>query len=83
MSKSNERAFPVVQTDVDRYPDPNDIEKHCGFTKREYFAGLAMESMYKDNCPKGHAGNVIEEHHQEAAALCVGMADALIKELEK
>jgi hypothetical protein len=53
----------------------------CGLTKREHFAGLAMQGiMASANAPitkdNKWDGNIIVE-------VAVGMADALLEELEK
>ena len=50
-------------------------ETHLGLTKREYFAGLAMQAILSaDDCT-----NIIDEIVNGA----VGMADALLAELER
>jgi len=50
-----------------------DIDYH-GLTKREYFAGLAMQGMLS----QGWNSEV-----QSCAAIAVMLADALLKELDK
>jgi hypothetical protein len=50
------------------------IDVFGGLTKREYFAGLAL------NLFRERIGDV---HSAQIATQCVEMADALLKELEK
>jgi len=45
-----------------------------GLTKREHFAGLAMQSIFKEN--------LNQNGRLEVAIDCVQMADALLKELD-
>lgn len=52
--------------------------KFGGLTKREYFAGLAMQSYFGGEFT-GQSGMPCEM----MANACVQMADALLKELEK
>jgi hypothetical protein len=65
---------------------PVDIQK--GLTKREYFAGLAMQGLL------ANSGGVIQANEmsgtgwcngdaESMAQLCIESADALLKELDK
>ena len=65
MNNGNELAFPLVGRE----------DYNAGLTKREWFAGLAMQGMLSD--PK-QAGS-----SDEIAHYAVYAADALIKELEE
>jgi hypothetical protein len=69
-------AFPVSEEETDRILD--NVHIFSGLTKREYFAGLAMQALI----PTGSEG-----YHQEVvgrrARLAVHQADALLKALEK
>ena len=47
-----------------------------GLTKREYFAGLAMQGLIPSTIEYG-------EGNRSQAVLAVTMADALLKELDK
>lgn len=79
MSKANKPAFPMqVRTQwLNRYGESaEDIEDVQGITKREYFAGLAMQGIYAN-----------KEYNKLGAKECAGLAveavDALLAELEK
>jgi hypothetical protein len=48
-----------------------------GLTKREYFAGLAMQAMIT-NAPNGHLSNF-----KEGVNLAIQWSDELLKQLEK
>lgn len=52
----------------------NQFEDNKGLTKREYFAGLAMQSLIVSN-PKWHTDAV--------ARFAIKIADDLLKELDK
>ena len=49
----------------------------AGLTKREYFAGLAMQALIT-NAPDGHLGNSLE-----GCPIAIQWADNLINELNK
>ena len=53
-----------------------------GLTKREYFAGLAMQGLLSAN-PKHTHGNIELPIPIVIATLSVDFADALLKQLEK
>ncbi len=65
-------AFPAVETD-------NGILFHEGLTKREHFAGLAMQGM--SSHPEFYCGN--PKFADGIAKDSVKFADALLKELAK
>lgn len=74
MSLGNE---PIAKTGLTKEEAEGCGDKfYQGITKREYFAGLAMQGM------GGHcfSGGMIEV--ERAALASVAMADALLKELE-
>ena len=66
MENGNNTAFP---SDIHRYTDG-------AFTKREYFAGLAMQGL------SGHPGTG-SWSAERTATVSVNYADALLKELDK
>lgn len=49
-----------------------------GLTKREHYAGLAMQGGWYDMTDAGKA-----KHYEYAARACVAMADALLAALEE
>jgi hypothetical protein len=67
-SNGLDKAFPTVENE-------DAIEIDPGLTKREYFAGLAMQGMLAE-----HSLKATEE---EFANQSVKLADALLKALEK
>jgi hypothetical protein len=79
MINANDPAFPPIFEP--RSVQGGSVIPAKGFTKREYFAGLAMQGvMFWDatvNEPR-ETGKV-----ERLAENAVGMADALLKELEK
>ena len=52
-----------------------------GLTKREHFAGLAMQNLLNSFNPY-EQGDFDSSDFKETAKLSVGLADALLKELE-
>ena len=63
-----ECAFPVLETDTG-------IAFHPGLTKREHFAGLAMQGILAHSFGRGNA--------DELAVQSIKCADALLRELSK
>lgn len=61
----NESAFPII----------DGIKPEYGLTKREYFAGLAMQGILAGAFGQGTTGQCVE--------LSVEYADALLEELAK
>lgn len=77
MSNANLPAFPVSANDRANYEAggyvPNGV---FGLTKREYFAAKAMQGL----CADPNTGDL---QYGDIARVAVGLADALIAELEK
>ncbi len=75
MENGKKPAFPLGQAENFRWSDGVDL----GLTKREYFAGLAMQEVFsyalKNELPNGL--------FQTAAIDAIKMADALLAELDK
>jgi len=68
MENSNKLAFPILETDI---TSPIDL----GLTKREYFAGLAMQGL----CSNSEWAEITKETIAKEA---VKLSDRLLKELE-
>lgn len=78
MTNGNDPAFPDV---LERDGDLIKVIQH-GLTKRELFAGLAMEGLLPG--PNMHITNyILDDAPKQYAAVAVAMADALIAELNK
>lgn len=72
MTNSESPIVPAAHQNLDGSTDPC---YHLGLTKREYFAGLAMQ---------GHlAGIRTGVNHTKIAMLSIELADELLTELEK
>ena len=69
--KNNEPAFPNGEMENNISP------QHYGLTKRELFAGLAMQGF----CANNHAWE--EKDHNGVAEISRAYADALLAELAK
>ena len=69
-----ELAFPCLETDSIGNP----LREHLGLTKREYFAGLAMQGMISSN----QNLNLSIEEAQCIASQSVQFADELLKQLD-
>jgi hypothetical protein len=54
-----------------------------GLTKRELFAGMAMQGIASSTSSLGGSGHLFHEHESSVAKVAVEYADALITELEK
>jgi hypothetical protein len=72
MSEADQPAFPGIKYNHNQFDTPNYEEHVPGLTKREYFAGLAMQSLASRT---GHASYV--------AKAAVELADKMIEELNK
>ena len=57
-------------------------EQELGMTKREYFAGQAMQGL-STQCISGNHNSNAENRNEEKAIHAVALADALIKALNK
>lgn len=73
-TKAEETAFPVTIS-IDGNWDKEPPKHLNGLTKREYFAGLAMQGLCADPNP--------ELKPKVVAEMAVRYADALINELNK
>jgi hypothetical protein len=87
MTKANDPAFVGLYSRLVRYKDKKEVvseEESMGLTKREWFAGLAMQGMLA-SCPEGVRFNPKERPLplEAWAQYSVKMADALIAELAK
>ena len=71
MENSNKPAYPISEEMTDRID--SGITIYTGLTKREYFAGLAMQGI----CTDDRLSPVL------IAELAVSIADELLKQLEK
>ena len=87
MSNGNEPAFSAKELRTHGYTEY--MHFYTGLTKREYFAGLAMQNLQNvllrrssDNRPALDKVSSLEMT-QAIAAYAVGQADALLAELEK
>jgi hypothetical protein len=70
-NNSTSPAFPHLEVDLMERP----LQLHPGLTKREYFAGIAMQGY----CANYHCWQ--EKTADQVAALSLQYADALLKEL--
>ena len=64
MNNANDPAYPCLREDIPFW----------GLTKREYFAGLAMQELLNENA---------HERYDEIAKWAVKHADALLAKLKK
>ena len=71
MENSNKPSYPVTREVISN--------AHVGLTKREYFAGLAMQGIMTNNKTEP----TIPIHFQNIAEDAVRIADELLKQLEK
>ncbi len=70
----NEPAFPFEQVEAITTNGQEIVKNHLGLTKREYFAGLAMQGL----AARGNSSMSMEGRIERA----VDYADALLAELE-
>lgn len=77
MENSDNPAFPMVNPKYDGNWNKEPIIN--GLTKREYFAGLAMQGILSGNDYRPD----IENHLKAIAAYSIIVADALLKQLKK
>ena len=75
----NNADMPAMPNSIEVIPDTAPLKWPHGLTKREHFAGLAMQGLlaggYCIDDPKNRLNDVPSE--------AVALADALLKELEK
>lgn len=79
MSKATEPAFPTKPETFSRSMGRVEQNNYIGLTKREYFAGLAMQSLLQGSATEillGRTGVTFSDH-------AVRCADALLAELGK
>lgn len=69
MKNAEQSAFPTQ--DMNSY--------YHGLTRREYFAGLAMQGVLSHN----HPANPTPNQAEEIVKYAIGLADELLKQLEK
>lgn len=82
MSKAaDEPAFPKFEPNYEFGADFPKLEPTGGLTKREYFAGLAMQGMLASDLVQKQMGGVGTE--TILAGACIAIADALLLELNK
>lgn len=80
MNNKDMPAMPIIDNKISTH----DTEIYHGLTKREHFAGLAMQAYisgnlsWSDGLEGGHSSPSTEDVAKEA----VGYADALLKALE-
>ena len=79
MSNKHKPAFPVSAKDRENYEAGGYIPDGVfGLTKREYFAGLAMQGLCADPSYR-----VLISSAEHAAQNAVAIADAILAELER
>ena len=90
----NDPAFPVVFSSkkeaIDNFTTRTTNEFYGGLTKREHFAGLAMQGLLSDEkMIRGIVKNALSDGRTESlisaeiASYAVELADALLLELSK
>jgi len=77
----NEPAFPNVKYNFRKNPDPKGYEPEfydisTGLTKREYFAGLAMQGLCANS-------STYDWPIKDVSSISIKFANSLIKELSK
>tara|TARA_R110000787_G_scaffold7860_5_gene26206 strand:+ start:516 stop:752 length:237 start_codon:yes stop_codon:yes gene_type:complete len=77
----NNADMPAMPNSIEVIPDTAPLKWPHGLTKREHFAGLAMQGLlnFAEPCWVDDPKNRLNDVPSEAVAL----ADALLKELEK
>ena len=88
MKNSDKPAFPITEEETNsvvNFITTNDI--HTGLTKREYFAGLAMQAMLSNEelriACMDDSGILGVSRDEAVARYSVMEADALLKQLEQ
>lgn len=78
MEKGNESIYPSEKLADGGHPMLDDVKvKTKGLTKREYFAGLAMQGLCSYN------GTMNEHNVESTIRRSIEIADELLKQLEK
>ena len=86
MKNGNKLVHPMMPIDDSRYGTNGEWTKKIeyGLTKREYFAGLAMQGMLANSCDNQQGVKPYNQMtYAELTELSVKAADALLAELEK
>ena len=78
MKNGNKPAQPCESTENTGAPYYNAI-RNVGLTKREHFAGLAMQGLLS----RGFGGGGLDGWEQRLSRKAATIADALLKELDK
>ena len=85
IDNSKRPAFPVDEETTDRLEDG--VRIYTGLTKREYFAGLAMQAMLSNEelriACMDDSGILGVSRDEAVARYSVMEADALLKQLEQ
>ena len=83
MSNSDMPAMPLSLELSERYEQGFYDQAALGLTKREHFAGLAMQAYISGNAAWSGGDSYVSVSHVEAATEAVHYADALLAELDK
>lgn len=76
----NESAYPTLDWGTNQASGEIIYQQHGGLTKREYFAGLAMQGLCANTgIIRPNQDN--EKEHSDFADVCIMYADALLKQL--
>lgn len=76
-------VYPQDEDELNMQESRFDKVTRGGLTKREYFAGLALQGIVKTHTTDGLNPEDAHEEIEEACRQAVQYADALIKELNK
>lgn len=81
MKKGDQPIYPVFSSNGAITTNPDFLEGNFSLTKREYFAGLAMQGL----CSRieKESPETLLVIHENTAKWAVKFADALLSELEK
>jgi hypothetical protein len=88
MTKGNEPAFPVFEESTEfneftgQYEDGPLYPKR-GLAKRELFAAMAMQAAISCKETQSEPHDSMRQHQRDVSTYAVGMADALLAELER
>ncbi len=74
---------PINPTMWDERHKPEIVRDNDGMTIRQYYAGLAMQGLCATRLKDEYLVNGGHLHYESLATDAVGMADALISELNK
>ena len=86
MKNGNESAYPSEKYVYNAHPMLGDVKvniKTTGLTKREYFAGLAMQGLYSNHeWAKNLTEDDWDEYKERLVSSSIEIADELLKQLE-